>query len=429
MPLNPRLIKESFSAVEPVAGKVAGYFYGRLFAQHPQLRALYPPSMEAHRDRMSDVLTRLVWMLDSPEELTSYLAQLGRDHRKYGVSPEHYAAVGDALLATIRNFAAEVWTDEVEAAWTEAYAMAAKIMTDAAAAETTPPWWLAEVIGHEPRTRDIAVLTLRPSQRMDFAPGQYITVQTARWPRVWRRFSIANAPRADGTLRLHVRAVPGGWVSTALVRHTRVGDQLLLGPPEGTMTPPESGRDILCVAGGTGLAPLKAVVEHVIASGERPNIHLLFGVRHAHDLYDMPDLARMEAAYPWLRVVPVVSDDPAYEGLRGLLPDVVEQFHSWADHEAYVCGPPAMVDETVRRLRSAGVPLSLIHRDPVPDDASHGDSSRGGRRHGEATHGGRPDEGTGHGDRPDEGASHGGRTDDDAIHGDPRRGEMVRSGA
>ncbi|GAB3894982.1 hypothetical protein GCM10027612_47080 [Microbispora bryophytorum subsp. camponoti] len=173
------------------------------------------------------------------------------------------------------------------------------------------------MIDHEPRTRDISVLTLRPSERMDFVPGQYVTVQTARWPRVWRRFSIANAPRLDGTLRLHVRAVPGGWVSTALVRHTRIGDQLLLGPPVGTMTPPESDRDLLCVAGGTGLAPLKAVIEHVIASGDRPNIHLLFGVRRASDLYDMPDLVRMETAFPWLRVVPVVSDDPGYDGMRG----------------------------------------------------------------------------------------------------------------
>lgn len=365
MSLNPRLVKESFAVVEPVAGKAAAYFYGRLFSHCPRLRGMFPPGMEVQRDRLFNALTRIVWMLDSPEGLASYLAQLGRDHRKYGVSPEHYTAVGTALLATIRHFAADIWTDEIEAAWTAAYDMAAQIMIDAAAAESAPPWWLAEVTDHEQRGRDVAVLTLRPSQPMEFVPGQYVTVQTARWPRVWRRFSIANAPREDGTLRLHVRAVPGGWVSTALVRHTRIGDQLLLGPPVGTMTPPESDRDLLCVAGGTGLAPLKAVIEHVIASGHRPNIHLLFGVRRACDLYDMPDLARMEAGFPWLRVLPVVSDDPSYDGMRGRLPDVVERFHPWADHEVYVCGPTAMVDETVRRLQLAGVAPARIHRDAV----------------------------------------------------------------
>ncbi|MEW9528137.1 globin domain-containing protein [Microbispora sp. NPDC049125] len=367
MSLNPRLVKESFALVEPVAPKAAAYFYGRLFSANPHLRAMFPPAMDMQRDRLFNALTRIVWMLDSPGGLSSYLAQLGRDHRKYGVIAEHYTAVGTALLATIRHFAAEVWTDEIEAAWVAAYGMASEMMVEAASADAgqAPPWWLAEVIDHEVRSRDIAVVTVRPSQRMDYTPGQYVTVQTARWPRVWRTFSIANAPRDDNTLRFHVRAVPGGWVSSTLVRHTRIGDQVLLGPPVGTMVPVDSGRDMLCVAGGTGLAPLKAIVEHVIASGRRPNIHLLHGARFARELYDMPDLARMESGFPWLRVLPVVSDEPAFDGMRGALPDVTERFHSWAEHEVYVCGPASMVSRTVQRLQASGVPPCRIHRDTV----------------------------------------------------------------
>ncbi|WP_250562523.1 globin domain-containing protein [Sphaerisporangium fuscum] len=350
-------------------GKAVAYFYGRLFAENPHLRSMFPPAMDLQRDRLFGALTRIVWSLDSPEGLGSYLAQLGRDHRKYGVVPEHYTAIGTALLATIRRFCGDSWSAEVEAAWVAAYTAAATIMIEAAEADagTSPAWWLAEVVDHERRTPDIAVITLRPGVPMPFVPGQYVSVQTARWPRVWRTYSIANAPRPDNTLRLHVRAVGGGWVSGTLVTHTRVGDTVLVGPPIGTLAPPEgdSPRDILCVAGGTGLAPLKAVVEHVIASGRRPNIHLLVGARTAAELYDLPDLIAMEARYPWLRVVPVVSDEPSYDGMRGPLPDVVQRFHSWADHEVYVCGPPAMVGETVRRLQEDGVPLSRIHRDTV----------------------------------------------------------------
>jgi NAD(P)H-flavin reductase/hemoglobin-like flavoprotein len=365
MSLNPRLVKESFSVVEPVADKAAAYFYGRLFAESPHLRGLFPPAMDVQRDRLFSALTRIVWSIDSPDGLASFLGQLGRDHRKYGVLAEHYTAIGNALLATIRRFAAEVWNAEIEAAWVAAYTAAANMMIEAAeaAAGVSPAWWLAEVIDHERRTPDIAVITLQPGQRMPYLPGQYVNVQTARWPRVWRTFSIANAPREDNTVRLHVRAVSGGWVSTALVEHTRIGDTLMLGPPVGTMTPVDSGRDILCVAGGTGLAPIKAIVEHVIASGRRPNVHLLYGVRHSRELYDLPDLVRMESGFPWLRVLPVVSDEPGYDGMRGRVPDVVERFHSWAGHEVYVCGPSAMVDETVRRLRYGGVPPAQIHRD------------------------------------------------------------------
>ncbi|WP_219462145.1 globin domain-containing protein [Nonomuraea rhizosphaerae] len=371
MSLNPRLVKESFSVVEPVADKAAAYFYGRLFAESPHLRGMFPPAMDLQRDRLFGALTRIVWSLDSPDSLASFLGQLGRDHRKYGVIAEHYTAVGNALLATIRRFAADIWNEEIEAAWVAAYTAAANLMIGSAESDSgvSPAWWLAEVVGHEPRTRDIAVLTLRPTQRLPFTAGQYINVQVARWPRVWRTFSIANAPRVDNTITLHVRAVPCGWVSTSLVRDTRVGDTIMLGPPMGTMTPVErSARDVLCVAGGTGLAPLKAIVEHLIASGRRPDIHLLFGARTADDLYDLPDLIRMESSFPWLRVLPVVSEQPSYDGMRGHLPEVTQRFHSWTEHEVYVCGPPVMVNETVRRLQADGVPLSRIHRDIVQSE-------------------------------------------------------------
>ncbi|MEU7893133.1 globin domain-containing protein [Nonomuraea sp. NPDC049152] len=366
MSLNPRLVKESFSVIEPVADRAAAYFYGRLFAENPHLRGMFPPAMDVQRDRLFSALTRIVWSLDSPDSLASYLGQLGRDHRKYGVIAEHYTAVGNALLATIRRFAADIWTAEIEAAWVAAYTAAANLMIDSADADSgvSPAWWLADVIDHEQRTEDIAVLTLKPTHHLPYVAGQYINVQTARWPRVWRTFSIANAPREDNTIRLHVRGVAGGWVSTTLVRHTRIGDTIMLGPPIGTMIPHEAGgRDVLCVAGGTGLAPIKAIIDHIITSGRRPNIHLLYGARTAAELYDLPDLIRMESSFPWLRVLPVVSDQPSYDGMRGHLPEVMQRFHSWAEHEVYVCGPHAMVHETVRRLQMDGVPPARIHRD------------------------------------------------------------------
>ena len=79
----------------------------------------------------------------------------------------------------------------------------------------------------------------------------------------------------------------------------------------------------------------------------------------------MEDLVKMESGFPWLRVLPVVSDEPAFDGMRGSLPDVMRRFHSWAEHEAYVCGPSSMVNETVRRLQQSGVPLARIHRDVI----------------------------------------------------------------
>jgi NAD(P)H-flavin reductase/hemoglobin-like flavoprotein len=366
--LNPRIIKESFALIEPKAEETVAYFYGRLFAENPQLRALFPPAMDVQRDRLLHALREIVWSLDSPDTLSAFLSRLGRDHRKFGVSREHYDAMGRALLATLRKYAGDGWTAEMECAWRAAYTTAADMMIEAAEEHATelPPWWTGEVIGHELRGPDLAVLTVRTAQRLPYQAGQYTTIQTARWPWTWRAYSMANAPRDDGLLRFHVRALPAGWVGGALVRHTKIGDTLLLGHAAGSMTlDADSDRDILCVAGGTGLAPLKALVEETIRTDRRRDIHLLFGARTPAGLYDLPDLRALEAGYPWLRVVPVVSADPSFDGMHGQVPDVLDRFHDWSGHDVYVAGPTEMVERTVTGLQDLGVPAVRIHHDPL----------------------------------------------------------------
>jgi NAD(P)H-flavin reductase/hemoglobin-like flavoprotein len=369
MVLYPRIVKESFAEIEPHGDEFIAYFYGCLFAETPELRGLFPPMMDAHREVFLRAFGRIVCSLDSPDALASFLAQLGRGHRKYGVVGEHYDAIGRALLIALRKFA-ENWSDEIAAAWTTAFASVAETMTAAVQNAADPPWWIGDVVSHEKRAHDIAVLTVRPHQPLPYHAGQYLSVQTARWPRVWRPYSIANAPRADGTISLHVRAQPGGWVSGALVRHTAVGDKLLLGPAAGSMTlDPAPDRDLLFVAGGTGLAPLKALVEQAIRS-HRGEIRLFVGARTAAELYDLPGLRRLEADCPRLRVTPVVSGDDAgdgYDGMRGLVAEAVEGAGDWSEHDVYVAGPEAMIGRTIATLHRMGVPPSRVRHDPPPD--------------------------------------------------------------
>ncbi|MDL4776436.1 globin domain-containing protein [Actinomadura xylanilytica] len=365
MSLEPRIVKESLSRIQPVQAKAARYFYGRLFAENPRMRALFPPGMDVHHDRLFQAIGEIVGSQDSPETLAAHLGRLGRAHRRFGVQREHYAAFGTALVATLRAFSDE-WSTEIETAWTELCRSAADTMSTAAErdAERAPPWWVAEVVGHDRRAHDLAVLTLRPGCPLPFVAGQHVTVQTSRWPRVWRPYSIANAPRPDGTLRLHVRAVPAGWVSGALVRHTRPGDTVLLGPAAGGMTlDPGSGRDLLLVAGGTGLAPARALAEQAARSGAARAVRLLVGARTGAGLYDLPGLRALESECPRLRVTPVVSGEPGYPGLRGALPDVLDRFPDLAGHDVHVAGPAPMVRETVTALQRLGVPLDQIRHD------------------------------------------------------------------
>ncbi len=347
------------------------YFYGQLFLMDTEIRAMFPAAMDVQRRRFFHALARIAEGQNGPDEaaaLVPYLEQLGRAHRKYGVREGHYDLFRRALMATMQRFAAPAWDEAAQQAWESAFDYAARIMIDAAKrdAEESPAWWIATVTGTEQRGPDVAVLTLAPEQPLTYQPGQYVSVQTPHWPRLWRRYSIANAPRPDGLLRLQVRAVAGGLVSPALVHHVRPGDPLVLGPPEGVMTADaESMRNVLCLAGGTGLAPIKAIIESIIhapAPVRRREIVLYFGVRRHQDLYDLGELQDMEVAYPWLQVIPAVSHEPTRDVMSGTVPELAATA-TWADRDIYVSGPDAMIIKTVQVLRDRGAPGHLIHYD------------------------------------------------------------------
>src|ERR1700761_6505726 len=146
-PVDPAVaaIRSTFAIVAGAGDAVPGYFSGQLFARQPRLRALFPPAMDAQRDRLVKALVQIVESLTTPEEMAAYLAQLGRDHRKYGVGPDMYEAVGAALLATLRRFAGPAFTPAAERAWTDAYAAVSALMIQAAdeAAATAPGLWAA----------------------------------------------------------------------------------------------------------------------------------------------------------------------------------------------------------------------------------------------------------------------------------------------
>lgn len=357
-------LKENFAHVAMHGDEVALFFYSDLFLRNPEVRDLFPISMSAQRDRLLAALGRIVSDVDNLDRLVPYIQALGRDHRKFGAIAEHYEAVGVSLIATLAHFSGPQWTDDLAAAWKRAYTLVARVMTDAAAADEghRPAWWDATVIHHELRSVDVAVFRVSTTPRLAYEPGQSVAVESEERPRIWRFLSMANAPRADATLDFHVRMIAGGALSTALARNVRPGSRLRLGPPVGELKlDTTSGRSILLVAGSTGLAPLKALAEQVAERGSPPPVHLFFGARDRDGLYDLPELEKMAARSPWLTLTPAVSDDPAYDGEKGMLCDVVARCGTWRDHDAYVCGSTPMVTATVERLASLGVPRHQIH--------------------------------------------------------------------
>lgn len=364
------LIRDSFALVEPQSEDVGRHFYATLFSRAPETRDLFPVNMEVQRSRLLRALVHVVQMVDQPDDLRPFLQQLGRDHRKFGVLAQHYDAVGVALLSAVARYCGAAWTPEVHRAWHESYATVAAAMRDAAEAERGPASWLGRVVGHERMGWDLAKILVRTSEPIPYRAGQYVSVETPQRPRLWRYLSPANAPREDGVLEFHVRAVQSGWVSRAMVAHSRIGDTWRIGPPMGRLgVDPESGRDLLMVVGGTGMAPIKALLEHVAAQQERPRTHVFVGGRTWEDLYDFTTLRRLSYSNPWLDVVPVVETDDGESGAeRGTLADVVTRYGAWADHDVLVCGSPSMIRATVSRMLVAGTPLDRIRYDPFTLD-------------------------------------------------------------
>jgi NAD(P)H-flavin reductase/hemoglobin-like flavoprotein len=363
-------IRRSWAALEPRADELGRHFYATLFHNAPETRDLFPVNMEVQRSRLLRALVHVVQMVDQLDDLVPFLQQLGRDHRKFGVIAGHYDSVGTALISAVETYSGDAWTPDVRRAWTEAYELAGQAMSAAADAERGRASWLGRIVDHRRLGWDLAIITVQTDEPIPYLAGQYVSVETPQRPRLWRYLSPANAPRPDGTMEFHVRAVTNGWVSRAIVAHCKVGDTWRIGPPMGRMgLGPDEARNLLMVAGGTGMAPMKAVLDDIARRPQPPRTQVFVGGRTWEDLYDFDALRKLSYAHPWLDVVPVLErEDDASGAERGTLADVVTRYGAWPDHQVLVSGSPAMIRATVSRMLVAGTPLDQIRYDPFTMD-------------------------------------------------------------
>lgn len=366
--------------VERRAEHAVKYFYSHLFWHNPGIRELFPASsedMERQRDRLFAALTHVVAHMDD-EGLLPYLHDLGRDHRKFLARPEHYAAVGSSLLAALARTSGEAWTPGVEKAWSEAYQVVADAMMEGAASSEDPPWWDAEIVRHLQYGQDMAVLTLRPHAPFPYLPGQYVSVSSERVPRIWRTYSLGNAPRPDGTLDLHVSRIEQGRLSTALVREARPGEMLRLGAAGGQLTFRRADRPVSLIAAGTGWAPIRAMLEELAGQPPDQDVRLFVVARDAAHLYDRPLIDEYAAAFGWLGVTYITPAPGQHRNqATGRLATALGHRALWPDQDVYLSGPPPFIDETAYVLRELGALPGRIFHDSVPAAGTgHGPNGR-----------------------------------------------------
>jgi NAD(P)H-flavin reductase/hemoglobin-like flavoprotein len=346
--------------------EVAGRLRAALVRGQPQLLAALPGDAGAHAEQLAQALTWLVHNVDQPPVLAAGCGRLGAVLAECGIQPQQLQLVGAALAEAMRaGMAAGGWRQDFDQAWRTTWQHAYEwIVHGEAQSRYQPTIWTAVVVGHERRRDDLAVIRFRPYLPMPFRPGQYARIEVGELPGVWRPYSLAGAPRRDTVIELHVRAKTEAGVSGTLVYRTKVGDTVRLARAEGEMGLHQApGRDLLMIAGDTGVAPLKALLTELAATGDPRSVVLFWGVRDLDELYDIEEISAIARAARRATVVPVISEGEAGPYASGLVTDAVAAYGEWSGHEVYLAGPPTMLAATSAALRRLGVDPGRIHHD------------------------------------------------------------------
>lgn len=227
------------------------------------------------------------------------------------------------------------------------------------------------VSGMSRATHNIRILRLEPilGGRLAFRAGQYAALSFGTLPP--RDFSMANRPD-QSILEFHVRHTNDDGASGYVAKKLKAGQMVSLEGPYGeAWLRDDHAGPILCVAGGSGLAPIKSIVETALVSGMPQNIYLYFGARYVEELYLPHHFLDLAERYPNFRYIPVLSEPGEETGLRsGLVSDsVADDFPDFDSFKAYLAGPPVMVEATLEMLGARGLDPADVHADPFYSEA------------------------------------------------------------
>ena len=219
----------------------------------------------------------------------------------------------------------------------------------------------ATITALEPLTHDVSLLRLGLSKPLQYSPGQHAQLQFG--PGLIRPYSMATI--SDQVLEFHVKQVPGGRVTQGVLKRLSVGDTIRVNGPMGAayLRRRHIGP-MICVAGGTGLAPILSILRGAIDSGMRNPLYVYFGVRSKRDLYGVDWLREVCAAHRDVHINLVLTTEKASEARSGLVTDAIaSDWKSLIGFRAYVCGPPPLVEAASLVMQQRALPREHIYAD------------------------------------------------------------------
>ncbi len=224
-------------------------------------------------------------------------------------------------------------------------------------------------------THDIMSVSVELDRPIQFSAGQFADVGLEGFSR-HRSYSFACAPEDAGqtSLDFHVRKVPGGSYTEWLFEQDRKNETFELHGPSGAFWLRSADAPILAIAGGSGMAPLKSILDDALNKGINRPVSYIFGARSQQDLYCLDEMHALAEKWPSnFKFIPVLSEEPAdsnWTGKRGFVTDYIDDNvlgFPVSESHAYLCGPPPMIDAVLVKLDSASVSLDNIHYDKFLD--------------------------------------------------------------
>jgi ferredoxin-NAD(P)+ reductase (naphthalene dioxygenase ferredoxin-specific) len=219
------------------------------------------------------------------------------------------------------------------------------------------------VLAIEDLTHDIKRLRLGLSKPLEYSPGQFTNLQFS--PQHVRPYSMA-VTQSEEEIEFHIRIVPGGRVTSYVANDLKVGDSVRVSGPLGTAyLRRKNSAPIVCIAGGTGLAPILSILRGIAEAGMDNPVYVYFGVRSKIDVYGESWLMELQSRLPQLKVHIVVASGHDVEGYRsGLVTQAVsDDWSDMRDFRAYIAGAPVMVDAASILLRQKGIEPERVYAD------------------------------------------------------------------
>jgi len=222
-------------------------------------------------------------------------------------------------------------------------------------------------------THDIKQVSLElidPAE-IEMVPGQFVQLQTPEYELtdepVYRAYSVSSNTSDTRRIELEIRLVPNGICTTYVHNYLKEGDEVIFNGPYGDFHLRDTDREIIFIAGGSGMAPIKSILLGMVDENNPRRARYFFGARSKRDLFLTDKMKELEQKLPNFSFIPALSNpepDDHWEGDTGLITDVVaEHMESGNNTEAYLCGSPGMIDACIKVLTDKGVPEELIYYD------------------------------------------------------------------